>query len=162
MFDRWLAKHELPRSPARFELREQAVSSRVEPPTWLSRFEQREPTQDERRESTPAYARPSLLPSPEPTKRELLPSPARFEPQQQPETKRETLRHLLETAIAKQLSAGKLPGTGGTESWDPFCDSVRDDCDGWKDRRKRKPKRGYGDRTIKRLVAIQRAPPLTP
>jgi hypothetical protein len=138
------------------------VSSRVEPPPSLSWFEPREPTQDERRESTPAYARPSLLPSPEPTKCELLPSPARFELQQQPETKRETPRHLLETAIAKQLRTGELPGTGGTVSWDRFCDSVREDCDGWKDRRKRKPKRGYGDRTIKRLVAIQRAPPLTP
>jgi hypothetical protein len=53
MFDWWIARHELPRSPPRFEPRE-----RVEPPPWLSLFEPREPTQDERGESTP----PSLEP----------------------------------------------------------------------------------------------------
>jgi hypothetical protein len=35
-------------------------------------------------------------------------------------------------------------------SWKEFCDSVRDDCDGW--RAKGKPAWGFGDRQIKRVV----------
>jgi hypothetical protein len=41
---------------------------------------------------------------------------------------------------------------GRNMPWDVFCDTVRDNCDGWTDRKNRKPKRGFGDKTIKRFV----------
>jgi hypothetical protein len=44
-----------------------------------------------------------------------------------------------------------------TMSWNAFCDKVRDNCDGWKDRKNCASKRGFGDKTIKRFVkSLQR------
>src|SRR5258708_11546455 len=45
----------------------------------------------------------------------------------------------LVAAIEKRLSAGEKPAV--TVRWVKFCDAVRDDCDGWEDRREREPKR---------------------
>jgi hypothetical protein len=54
-----------------------------------------------------------------------------------------------DTAIRKRLENGERPGSIVT--WDRFCDAIRDDCEGWKgDPKRREPKRGYSDRTIKR------------
>jgi hypothetical protein len=111
LFKQWLIRRGLPSPP---------------------RFEPREPTQDERGESTPAYAQPSLLPSPEPN----------------PERDNE---RALAAAIKKRLSAGEEPGV--TVQWNQFCDAIRDAADGWADPKKTKLKRGYGDKTIKRIVA---------
>jgi hypothetical protein len=56
----------------------------------------------------------------------------------------------LTVAIKKRLSAGEEPGV--TMQWNQFCDAVRDAADGWVDRKRRKLKRGYSDKTIKRIV----------
>ena len=66
------------------------------------------------------------------------------------------LRNRLEAmrrdeAIRKRLENGEHPAS--TETWDRFCDHIRDDCAGWKDKKERKPKRGYSDRQIKRVVS---------
>jgi len=53
---------------------------------------------------------------------------------------------LLVAAIKKRLKAGHRPGTGGNEQWDRFCDEVRKDCG------KEATDRGYGDKTITRIV----------
>ena len=39
-----------------------------------------------------------------------------------------------------------------TISWKEFCDLVRDRCGGWRDRKHGIKKRGFGDKTIKRIV----------
>jgi hypothetical protein len=57
-------------------------------------------------------------------------------------------------AIAERLRQGEQPGV--TVMWARFCDRVRDDCGGWDDRKARRPKRGFGDKSIKRAVARQR------
>jgi hypothetical protein len=59
----------------------------------------------------------------------------------------------LEAAISRRLEAKEHPGM--TVPWALFCHSVRCDCDGFVDPGKRKPKRGYGDKTIQRIVKLQ-------
>jgi hypothetical protein len=57
----------------------------------------------------------------------------------------------LEAAISRRLEANEQPGI--TVPWVLFCHSVRCDCDGYVDPEKKgKPKRNYGDKTIKRIV----------
>jgi hypothetical protein len=56
----------------------------------------------------------------------------------------------LALAVKQQLNAGALPGK--TVQWTTFCVAVRDDCNGWTDRAKGIPKRGYSDKTIQRIV----------
>ena len=46
---------------------------------------------------------------------------------------------------------------GRTIAWDLFCDTVRDNCDGWKDRKNRNSKRGFSDKTINRFVKSLRS-----
>jgi hypothetical protein len=65
LFEKWLTKRGLP-SPAWFKPQHQE--------------QPREATQDERGESTPGYAQPSLPPPPELATHERPPLPARFEP----------------------------------------------------------------------------------
>jgi hypothetical protein len=60
----------------------------------------------------------------------------------------------LVTAISKRLAAGEEPGS--TVQWNSFCDSVRDDCAGWADTKNRTPKRGFSDKSIKRIVERKR------
>ena len=61
-------------------------------------------------------------------------------------------RNALKVAIARRISDGEVPGD--TIGWDRFCGDIRDDCNGWvKTGGKRKPARGFGDKTIKRAVA---------
>ncbi len=55
----------------------------------------------------------------------------------------------LGNAVAQRLKSER---PGSTISWVQFCDSVRDDCDGWKDHKSRMPKRGFSDKTIQRVV----------
>ena len=81
--------------------------------------------------------------------------PARFEPHEQspPRAVANSTRDnksALAAAIKKRLSAGENPAA--TVPWDQFCDAVRDDTNGWVDRKQRKFKWGYGDKTIKRIV----------
>ena len=52
--------------------------------------------------------------------------------------------------VVQLLKEGKQPGS--TILWKAFCDDVRDRCEGWKDRKHRVPKRGFGEKTIKRIV----------
>jgi hypothetical protein len=59
----------------------------------------------------------------------------------------------LLSAIRDQM---KKEQPGRTIQWDGFCDVIRDNCDGWKDHKTRAPKRGFGDRTIKRAVKYLR------
>jgi hypothetical protein len=59
-----------------------------------------------------------------------------------------------DAAISNRLTRGEQPGS--TVPWKQFCDSVRDDCDGWADRKQKRPKRGFGDRTIKRVAGTRR------
>jgi hypothetical protein len=60
----------------------------------------------------------------------------------------------LEAAISRRLEANEQPGI--IVSWASFCHSVRCDCDGFVDpKKKEKPKRGYGERTIQRIVKQQ-------
>jgi hypothetical protein len=54
----------------------------------------------------------------------------------------------LVTVVEKRLNAGHRPGKGGNEQWERFCDQVRKDCG------KKATDRGYGDRTIKRIVKL--------
>ncbi len=76
-----------------------------------------------------------MLPSPEPN------------PERDPELNPEDNESALSAAIKKRLSAGEEPGV--TEQWIHFCDAVRDAANGWVNRKERKLKRGYGDKTIK-------------
>jgi hypothetical protein len=60
----------------------------------------------------------------------------------------------LEAAISRRLEANEQPGI--TVPWALFCHSVRCDCDGFVDpEKKRQPKRGYGDKSIQRIVKQQ-------
>jgi hypothetical protein len=54
-------------------------------------------------------------------------------------------------AVEQRLIA---QGSGPNDiGWKPFCNQVRDGCDGWvKVRGKRRPARGFGDRQIRRDV----------
>jgi hypothetical protein len=52
----------------------------------------------------------------------------------------------LMAAVEKGLKAGHQPARGGNVQWERFCDDVRKDCG------KNRADRGYGDRTIKRIV----------
>ena len=67
-----------------------------------------------------------------------------------PQTKQqsEPMAHnpLLVAAVKNRLEAGHRPGMGGNEQWERFCDEVR------KAREKKATDRGYGDKTIKRIV----------
>ena len=56
----------------------------------------------------------------------------------------------LVTVISKRLAAGEEPGR--TVQWNTFCNSVRNDCDGWANPKKTVPERGFGDKSIKRVV----------
>jgi len=61
-----------------------------------------------------------------------------------------TRQEALATAIASRLARGERPGIAIT--WKEFCCSVRDECNGWADPKRQCPKRGFGDKTIERLV----------
>ena len=54
---------------------------------------------------------------------------------------------VLVAAVKNRLNNGHRPGAGGDEQWDRFCDEVRKVC------KKKATDRGYGDKTIKRIVA---------
>ena len=72
-------------------------------------------------------------------------------PSNKPSPKKFTL---LEAAISRRLEANEQPGI--TVPWASFCHSVRCDCDGFVDpEKKRQPKRGYGDKSIQRIVKQQ-------
>jgi hypothetical protein len=58
----------------------------------------------------------------------------------------------IAAVIKKRLANGERPGS--TVTWDRFCDSIRDDCDAWKNRDKRTIKRGFSDRQIKRRFRL--------
>ena len=61
----------------------------------------------------------------------------------------------FDIVIKKRLQNGDVPGS--TIKWKQFCDELRNECDGWTDVKKAKPKRGYGDKSIQRIVnAIRR------
>jgi hypothetical protein len=60
----------------------------------------------------------------------------------------------LAAVISRRLEANEQPGTN--VPWKLFCDSVRADCDGWADSKQNKPKRGFGDKSIERIVRQQR------
>ena len=53
-------------------------------------------------------------------------------------------------AVRQAIDGGMIPPS--TTSWPDFCDYIRDVADGWIDRKARKPKRGFGERHIKRDV----------
>ncbi len=52
----------------------------------------------------------------------------------------------LVAAVMDRLKAGHVPGRGGNETWDTFCDQVRKSCGAGRE------DRAYGDRTIRRIV----------
>jgi hypothetical protein len=53
--------------------------------------------------------------------------------------------------IRRRLTAGEHPGKN--IEWKPFCDGVRNRCDGWISTAKaKKPARGFSDKSIKRAV----------
>src|SRR5262249_5784923 len=54
-------------------------------------------------------------------------------------------------AIALRLKKEAQPGQD--QSWKTFCDAVRDDTDGWTQGPRRRPKRGFSDKTIQRAVS---------
>jgi hypothetical protein len=58
----------------------------------------------------------------------------------------------LKHAVKKRLDMGKTPGRN--ETWPLFYHAVRTDCgpEAWTDSKRQKPARGYGDRTIERIV----------
>jgi hypothetical protein len=56
-------------------------------------------------------------------------------------------------AIAELLESGERPGT--TISWAAFCDAVRDNAEGWVDKRNGKSKRGFGNKSIERCLRQQ-------
>jgi hypothetical protein len=58
----------------------------------------------------------------------------------------------LREVIRKHLQNGNAPGS--TIRWKSFCDKVRDDCDGWADKKERRSKRGYSDKSIQRAVRL--------
>jgi hypothetical protein len=53
-------------------------------------------------------------------------------------------------AVRKALAAGMNPPS--TISWTAFCDYIRDDADGWLDKKEGTLKRGFDEKTIKRDV----------
>jgi hypothetical protein len=61
----------------------------------------------------------------------------------------------LGAAIASRLARGEQPGS--TIQWKQFCASVRDECDGWADPEHQRPKRGFSDKTISRVVKKARS-----
>jgi hypothetical protein len=64
----------------------------------------------------------------------------------------------IDVKLAEAIShLMKTHQPGRTVPWDAFCDTIRDNCDGWRDRKDRKPKRGFGDKTIKRFVKFLRS-----
>jgi hypothetical protein len=61
------------------------------------------------------------------------------------------LPNRLDAVIAEKLQAGSVPGRN--VDWKPFCDNVRDECNGWiVTGGKRKANKGFGDKTIQRRV----------
>jgi hypothetical protein len=58
-----------------------------------------------------------------------------------------------EIVIAELLASDQLPGEN--IEWKPFCDLVRDRCNGW--RKRGKPTWGFGDKQIKRVVKTLRS-----
>lgn len=66
-------------------------------------------------------------------------------------------RDVLRRAVQTRLHRGEMPGRNSP--WKTFCDNVRDDCDGWS--KGRKPMRGYGDKTIGRIVKDLHTPSQT-
>jgi hypothetical protein len=58
-----------------------------------------------------------------------------------------------EAAVAELLDGGAQPGK--TMPWITFYDTVRDRADGWASERDKRPKRGFGDRSIERLARRQ-------
>ena len=53
-------------------------------------------------------------------------------------------------AVRNALAAGMNPPS--TISWTAFCDHIRDDADGWLDKKEGTLKRGFDEKTIKRDV----------
>jgi hypothetical protein len=64
----------------------------------------------------------------------------------------------LAAVISRRLAANEQPGTN--VQWQTFCDSVRNDCNGWADSNSKLkiPKRGFGDKSIQRIVGQHRTP----
>jgi len=60
----------------------------------------------------------------------------------------------LNAAIKRRLESGEDPGRN--IPWDTFCVKVRDDCNGWTNRKQNKAKNGFGDKTIQRRVPEMR------
>jgi hypothetical protein len=58
----------------------------------------------------------------------------------------------LVAAIKERHAVGDRPGKNVT--WDRYCDTIRDLYDGWADRKKRTPSRGYSDRNIQRRYGM--------
>jgi hypothetical protein len=56
----------------------------------------------------------------------------------------------LTAAIERRLAEGADPPL--TVSWPQFCDTIRDDADGWIDKHKGKIKRRFSDKTINRAT----------
>jgi len=80
-----------------------------------------------------------------------LPSTSRTTDAGEPTSVQEADDERLSSAIKRQWEAGQRPAS--TVTWIAFCDSIRDNIDGWiGDRKHRKPKRGLGDRSIGRRV----------
>jgi hypothetical protein len=58
-------------------------------------------------------------------------------------------------AVRQAIDDGMFPPS--TIPWPDFCDHIRDVADGWIDRKAGKPKRGFGERHIKRDVEVLRS-----
>ena len=56
----------------------------------------------------------------------------------------------LRNVVVQLLEEGKQPAS--TITWQKFCDVARDRCEGWKDPKERIAKRGFGDKSIQRIV----------
>jgi hypothetical protein len=67
-----------------------------------------------------------------------------------PLSEREKTALRRQAVIRQLLNKGQVPGDRVT--WEAFCDAVRDKGDGWKDRKKGNPRRGYGNTVIREDV----------
>jgi hypothetical protein len=56
----------------------------------------------------------------------------------------------LQEAIARRLNKRENPGS--SVPWKDFCNSIRDECGGWIDKKQDHKKRGYSDKVISRVV----------
>ena len=65
---------------------------------------------------------------------------------------REWLRDNVGAPLREQRDIEIRKRLPRTVPWDEFCDSVRDTCNGWRDKKKRKAGWGFGDKQIKRIA----------